>query len=184
VNVSVHTRGGPHSLDSRRPSIRCSVTGLWPARLLARVSRDLSRSLPQGDSPANGSSATDFLSGGLRESPGWSLTCASRPGFDPRRKPSPHPGISGLRLIVGWSGLTASGCRSRAARQVTPERRRGRHAPGRVRASRSVGHGRERSAAVLLYAGEAILAFARLRTSGSKWAGSCRRRSHGWAPVR
>jgi hypothetical protein len=31
------------------------------------------------------------------------------------------------------------------------------------------------SPAVLLYAGKAILAFARLRTSGSKWAGSCRR---------
>ena len=29
-------------------------------------------------------------------------------------------------------------------------------------------------AAVLLYAGEAILAIARLRTSGSEWAGSCR----------
>jgi hypothetical protein len=31
------------------------------------------------------------------------------------------------------------------------------------------------SPAVLLYAGKAILAFARWRTSGSKWAGSCRR---------
>jgi hypothetical protein len=35
--------------------------------------------------------------------------------------------------------------------------------------------GRRDSPAVLLYAGKAILAFARLRTSGSKWAGSCRR---------
>ena len=81
----------------------------------------------------------------------------------------------------GMESLRGCGCRSRAARRATSESRRIRRGPARALLSRSAGPGRERWAEVLLYAGEAILAFARLRTSGSTWAGSCRQ-SFGLGP--
>ena len=101
--------------------------------------------------------------------PGWSLTGACRAG---RRGDFQAPlpfgvvcfsrsaqtfSVSGYQPI-GDARLTASGCRSRAARRVTPGRRRGRHAPARARPSRWAARERARSAEVLLHAGEAILA--------------------------
>jgi hypothetical protein len=72
------------------------------------------------------------------------------------------------------AAVRGCGCRSRSARRVTPGRHHGRRGPARVRASRWAAREREKWAAVLLDAVNAIVAIARLRTSGSKGAGSCR----------
>ncbi len=85
--------------------------------------------------------------------------------------------------VYQW--LRASGCRSPGARRGSPGLRHGRkwiwtssiHSVGGPRAGDTGGGstGSPTCARSLLHADKAILAFVRLRTPGSKRAGSCRR---------
>jgi hypothetical protein len=70
----------------------------------------------------------------------------SRPDFSRWRRMVLKPLFSRVVRTVAWNAIRCCGCRSRAARRVTPERVRGRRGPGCALPSRSTGHGRERRA--------------------------------------
>jgi hypothetical protein len=70
----------------------------------------------------------------------------SRPGFSRRRRLVLKPLFLRAVRTVAWNAVRGCGCRCRAARQATIERRCGRRGPARALPSRSAGHGRERRA--------------------------------------